>query len=513
MKNILFIFSIGFYSIVQAQTPQIVLEYAYQLKLNTALSDEFNGTSLNTNLWVACKDTEHNVYYPENVSVNNGSLKINFTDRFHTGAIESKNYYYRYGYYETRYKLPYYTDSNGVKTSKGLSMAFWTFFDKARYSLNPMIHDEIDFFEGFSLDRPNDTGNTTLFNNGIHVLEKPSLWGDPGGWNNMKSIGVDPQWYYPTGDTGDVDYINNYHTYGVLYLPNLLKCFVDGVEVYTTKVEEIDIIKRLYHPQILRFDGQLSTDKNFDIAIMNGIKDTGGDWPNNRPWTTNPVFEIDYFRYYEYSKVIPNMLETVNLKTLFDTNFSSNNELNGVDRNDIVITGNYTLDNHTLYNPPQTNGTGEFTVDVLYDPFDITKNYLIRTSGKTRIYQPTGSSNKFIVPRGSNLQIVPTPSNPSTIINPYRHNSHPIEIQKNTPINQENICKIELYPNPTKDILYFKGKDLENATIEIYSIDGKIIISNCNISNSINIGNLSKGIYIYIIKKEEYNKKGKLIIE
>ena len=126
---------------------------------------------------------------------------------------------------------------------------------------------------------------------------------------------------------------------------------------------------------------------------------------------TQPIFDIDYFRFYEYTKGAPNVIETVNTKTLFDI-FSTDNELNGVDRNDIVITGNYTLDKHTVFNPLQSNGTGAFAVDVFYNPFDITKNYLIRTSGKTRIFQSTGSSNKFIVPRGSNLQIVPTPSNP-----------------------------------------------------------------------------------------------------
>ena len=57
--------------------------------------------------------------------------------------------------------------------------------------------------------------------------------------------------------------------------------------------------------------------------------------------------------------------------------------------------------------------------------------------------------------------------------------------------------QFKLYPNPVKgNTIYFDG--LSNATIQIYNIIGKLVISDKIATNKkdINISNLAKGIYL-----------------
>lgn len=62
-------------------------------------------------------------------------------------------------------------------------------------------------------------------------------------------------------------------------------------------------------------------------------------------------------------------------------------------------------------------------------------------------------------------------------------------------VNQEQLSNISLYPNPASTVLNLKNA--ENATIQVYDILGKLILSQENISmdQQINVANLQAGTY------------------
>ncbi|MGV6861189.1 MAG: choice-of-anchor B family protein [Putridiphycobacter sp.] len=64
---------------------------------------------------------------------------------------------------------------------------------------------------------------------------------------------------------------------------------------------------------------------------------------------------------------------------------------------------------------------------------------------------------------------------------------------------------LSIYPNPVTDILYIDGQE-ENYQIEIYELDGRLVLSDSNVSK-INLSPLSIGVYFLVVK----NKQGEII--
>ncbi|MCK5847133.1 MAG: T9SS type A sorting domain-containing protein, partial [Bacteroidales bacterium] len=76
-------------------------------------------------------------------------------------------------------------------------------------------------------------------------------------------------------------------------------------------------------------------------------------------------------------------------------------------------------------------------------------------------------------------------------------------------IYNNNSSKIEIFPNPTSDnISFVTDKNITNAIINIYSINGALIKTQTINSNAVNVSKLSKGIYIVKITSE----KGKVYL-
>ena len=76
--------------------------------------------------------------------------------------------------------------------------------------------------------------------------------------------------------------------------------------------------------------------------------------------------------------------------------------------------------------------------------------------------------------------------------------------------NNEAFNKISIFPNPVKDILYIKNIDYTNTPIAIYDISGRLIkTEKLNDNTSVNVSNLSPGMYFLIIgnKSFEFIKK------
>lgn len=78
-------------------------------------------------------------------------------------------------------------------------------------------------------------------------------------------------------------------------------------------------------------------------------------------------------------------------------------------------------------------------------------------------------------------------------------------------IPKNNTLKVQLYPNPSQGEIYIKGLKKE-ATITIFSIEGKILKTLKNILDIPLKLNLQKGIYILNIQSEETNLTKKISI-
>lgn len=76
--------------------------------------------------------------------------------------------------------------------------------------------------------------------------------------------------------------------------------------------------------------------------------------------------------------------------------------------------------------------------------------------------------------------------------------------QSTLSVDNYNLNKIEVFPNPTKDILYIKNIDSETV-INIYDILGKQININV-VDNSIDVSTLKDGIYVLEIKHQNRAK-------
>ena len=68
-------------------------------------------------------------------------------------------------------------------------------------------------------------------------------------------------------------------------------------------------------------------------------------------------------------------------------------------------------------------------------------------------------------------------------------------------LNSENLLNV--YPNPTKDILCIKPLDNQKYDVSIYSIHEHLVSHYSNLdTNQIDIKNLEKGIYILKITSQ-----------
>jgi hypothetical protein len=69
-------------------------------------------------------------------------------------------------------------------------------------------------------------------------------------------------------------------------------------------------------------------------------------------------------------------------------------------------------------------------------------------------------------------------------------------------VYQEEVASIQaslntttsIYPNPTKDKIYVTS-DVAPSSLAVYDIFGKLILRKVQNTNSINLGNLNRGVY------------------
>jgi hypothetical protein len=81
-------------------------------------------------------------------------------------------------------------------------------------------------------------------------------------------------------------------------------------------------------------------------------------------------------------------------------------------------------------------------------------------------------------------------------------------------INESNDLDVNVYPNPTNGQVYISSAT--NVTISIYSIDGKLVINNLQVTESnqmIDLGNIEKGIYFIEVSTETTKETIRLVVE
>ncbi len=84
-----------------------------------------------------------------------------------------------------------------------------------------------------------------------------------------------------------------------------------------------------------------------------------------------------------------------------------------------------------------------------------------------------------------------------------------------TGISETNTTGTSIFPNPASDKIQITSSvSLDNSTVEIYSITGKLVSkTSLNDKNEINISNLSNGIYLIKINSETVNFVERIIKE
>lgn len=72
--------------------------------------------------------------------------------------------------------------------------------------------------------------------------------------------------------------------------------------------------------------------------------------------------------------------------------------------------------------------------------------------------------------------------------------------------------RFELYPNPTKSEIIFKGENLNQYRVTIYDFKGNVVIKDKKLSDNFNLGKENTGLYFYVITDEKgFRQDGKLI--
>lgn len=178
-------------------------------KYKLAFSDEFNGSQLALDKWVYRTDSKHwSTQVPENVSLSNGFLYLNVKkqkslDKEYTGAGIISKKLFRYGYYESRLKIP---------PGQGWHTSFWLMGYDGKGTGTSMTALELDIFE-------NDSKNRFGYHDNVHKWKGEHT--DDGRWVETPDLSED------------------FHTLACEYSAKEVKYYFDGKLVRTTDLSNM----------------------------------------------------------------------------------------------------------------------------------------------------------------------------------------------------------------------------------------------------------------------------------
>lgn len=93
-----------------------------------------------------------------------------------------------------------------------------------------------------------------------------------------------------------------------------------------------------------------------------------------------------------------------------------------------------------------------------------------------------------------------------------RNSSTPVNICSTMGTNQNQILGLQVYPNPTKNILNISTNSNLVKIVQVYDMIGKEVI-NTQIENQLNVSNLTKGMYVAKITEDGKTSTTKLVIQ
>ncbi len=332
--------SSGFYLKLNAQSP--IKDNNWQL--NSAMSDEFNGTSLNTSLWqaldcyslIGCNWGGSSAFSSQNVSVSNGVLHLKcdgpstqgycfnyppLTVGYKTAGIWSLNFNYYYGYIEIYAILPGFVNVNGNAHADKFWPALWT-YHQIFSGGTEIDHDEIDIMDECC------------------SIYKDAKTTGSGYSDSVAGVGV---FQYKTSST---PLCLNYHKYAVEWNTDRMKFYFDD-NPYLQIYKPISM-----NPMRAVLDFQLMADQD----------NSGNVYPFYSGTPFPQYLNIDYFRYYQLKK-------DCNTDAIINNNTDLSNFVFAVKRNITIGNGSTTIylnagDNKTFRATNETTINGEFTVPI-----------------------------------------------------------------------------------------------------------------------------------------------------
>ena len=176
------------------------------------VADEFDGVTLNESLWGFRTDSKHwSTQLKENVQIKDGYLFLNVKKektlgKEYTGAGLISKPLFKYGYYESRLKIP---------AGEGWHTSFWLMAHDSSGGTNPRATTiEIDILENDSKDR-----------RGYHV-----------NLHKWKGKHVD----YIGKHVKSPDLENDFVTVGCEYTPTYVKYYLDGKVVRQIDITDLE---------------------------------------------------------------------------------------------------------------------------------------------------------------------------------------------------------------------------------------------------------------------------------
>lgn len=196
-------------------------------------SDEFNGTSLDSNKWtkgIWYDTTTDLAFKDDNVYVENGNLVLaakreNFNGKLYTAAAVESTFDVpgTASYVEVRAKV--------LDSKANVLSAIWLQSSPLSKSLNP--NPEIDIMETFNYSQMTSTLHTWLQQPAIHLQRGKNSW----------STGLD-------------DISEDYHVYGLERRDGLMRFYFDG-QLTWEKYSSVDSFVELSRHMVLSLEGHL----------------------------------------------------------------------------------------------------------------------------------------------------------------------------------------------------------------------------------------------------------------
>ncbi|MEI6507255.1 MAG: family 16 glycosylhydrolase [Bacteroidota bacterium] len=380
-------------------------------------STEFNDPNLtSTGYWALNGTAEGNVFQTSLVSSNNNStsdptntsgfLRItphyeSSTHTYYSGQVTSIHSY-RYGYFETRVKMPGHYGASADKLSA--SSSFWLFGGVGIHS------NEIDVFETSVAHRIMGAVHWG-FNDGNHYIYEAN-----NGFIDNTTAGE----LAAGGPTLSSDLTTSFHTFGLEWLPEVINTYYDGnlyrqipnlyVNPGAKQVDKIygststvsimnnpeNIIFWVKHSPLIGEDNQVK-DAFGNIIIQN-------EYPN-----ANDYLEIDYIKYFKRKPYIPSAIYSV-------------------------------------------SGTGTLVLTASTDDPSDTYTWSVATGNISITGPVTNSTATFLLP------LLPTWGTASAIINVTAHGTYPYTSQATSNINiiksSGDICSLNGLTLPTVYFAY-----------------------------------------------------------